>query len=212
MQTIRDKNEAWLREFPSLTKDYREFILFEQEASSIYHYSMAAVPGLLQTNAYARAIVLDNVHKLSNSRVDEHVMVRMKRQWQLFERPDPPKIFSVIEESVLYREYGGAEVLHEQLKHLLHLLNLPFMELRILPFTAAYKSFMAICPVSTVLEFSNRHPDIVYLEDARDGMCTAHTQEVLHYRYGLHSLHEVCVDEEVTRVTIQKAIDKLVHG
>jgi transcriptional regulator with XRE-family HTH domain len=93
----------------SLPGWFREWVEEEQQASVIRTFQLALIPGLLQTEEYARALLPGD---------DAKVEQRMKRQ-HILRRDDPPTLYVVLDEAVLYQSRGGPEVMRAQLQHLL---------------------------------------------------------------------------------------------
>ncbi|MBB5773750.1 helix-turn-helix domain-containing protein [Nonomuraea jabiensis] len=112
---------TWFRQWPKI----------EADAHTLRTWQPLVVPGLLQTRNYARAI-LSGQPGISNERVDEEAEARLARQ-VVFDRPEPPMYAAVIDEGVLLRPIGGAEVMRQQLDHLLKLLAHPCITLQIVP-------------------------------------------------------------------------------
>lgn len=96
-----------------------EWITYEQRAVALRWYEVAWVPGLLQTEEYARA-VFGADGRLPADQVEERVQRRLKRQQRLF-GDQPPYLTAVIDEGVLHRPIGGPAVMREQLHHLVRL-------------------------------------------------------------------------------------------
>jgi hypothetical protein len=108
-----------------LAGDFRRFVAYESEASTINIWQLLFIPGLLQTEEYARAITgLSMRRSPDDKEVLARVKLRMDRKSAFRERlsrADPPKIVAVIDESVLRRPVGGHDALSRQLDHLLDL-------------------------------------------------------------------------------------------
>jgi transcriptional regulator with XRE-family HTH domain len=133
----RDANErGWWEDYnDSLREEHRAFIGLEAEASAIMHWQVDVVPGLLQTEAYAKKMHVGYqkvVTSLLPGTVDRRVEVRMMRQ-QVLTREPPLELSVVIDESVLLRRVGRRELMHEQLQHLVHVADRPNVQLRVLP-------------------------------------------------------------------------------
>jgi|SRR5579875_650538 len=94
---------------------FAEWLAKEALAVRLKSFELAVVPGLLQTEEYARALLTDRIG--FNGDVDEAVTTRMSRQ-RILERGEPPELFVVLDEAVLHRPVGGADVMAAQLKHL----------------------------------------------------------------------------------------------
>jgi transcriptional regulator with XRE-family HTH domain len=127
---------GWWDEYADALKpDYMEFIGLEAEAASALEWQVAAVPGLLQTEEYARAIhtAHQKVIRMPPGVFERRLRVRMIRQEVLITRNPPLELSAVIDESVLLRKVGSPEVMSAQLRHLSEMAQLPNVDLRILP-------------------------------------------------------------------------------
>jgi transcriptional regulator with XRE-family HTH domain len=126
---------AWWDEYAdALPSEYMEFIGLEAEAASALEWQVAAIPGLLQTEEYARTIhtAHQQVTLMPPGILERRVEVRMIRQQVLTKTP-PLELSAVIDESVLLRKVGSREVMSAQLRHLAEVARLPNVDLRILP-------------------------------------------------------------------------------
>jgi hypothetical protein len=127
---------GWWHEYAdALSPEYMEFIGLEAEAASALEYQVVAVPGLLQTEAYARAIhrAHQQTLRMPPGVSERRVKVRMIRQQVLTTRNPPLELSAVMDESVLLRRVGNREVMFEQMRHLAEMARLPNVELRVLP-------------------------------------------------------------------------------
>ena len=125
----------WSEYADALLPEYMELIGLEAEAASALVWQIVAVPGLLQTEAYARAIhaAHQKVVLEPPGVFERRVAARMIRQQVLTTRDPPLELSAVIDEAVLLRKVGSREVMFEQLGHLAKMSELPNVELRILP-------------------------------------------------------------------------------
>jgi transcriptional regulator with XRE-family HTH domain len=127
---------GWWHEYAdALSPQYMEFIGLEAEAESALEYQVVAVPGLLQTEAYARAVHSAHQHalRMPPGVSERRVAVRMIRQQVLTTRNPPLELSAVIDESVLLRRVGSHKVMYEQMRHLVEMARLPNVEMRVLP-------------------------------------------------------------------------------
>lgn len=127
---------AWWYDYADdLSPEYMELIGLEAEAASALAWQVAAVPGLLQTEEYARAVhaAHQQATLMPPGVFDRRIKVRMIRQQVLTTRDPPLELSAVIDESVLLRQVGSEEVMFRQLLHLVEIARLPNVELRILP-------------------------------------------------------------------------------
>ena len=100
------------------------YIGLEAEASAIHSYESQFVPGLLQTEDYARAVISGGQVRPDPEAAERRVAARMARQ-ELFTRPEPPEIWAVLDESVILRPVGGPAVMAAQLRHLIEVSTRP---------------------------------------------------------------------------------------
>ncbi|MGW2326136.1 helix-turn-helix domain-containing protein [Streptomyces sp. NPDC001700] len=115
---------------------YRDFISLEAEASEAYTLETTVVPGLLQTADYARTVTRAALPDLPEDQLNTLVEVRIARQSVLREGRRPLRLHAVLDEAVLRRGVGDAEVMRAQLRQLAELAALPQVRLQVLPFTA----------------------------------------------------------------------------
>ncbi|GAA2380562.1 helix-turn-helix transcriptional regulator [Streptomyces carpaticus] len=111
----------------------RSYFQYEGEAISLWWYEVALIPGLLQTEAYARALIGDHYPPLDDETVEERVSARLERQ-TLFASKPPVACNFVMYEAALRCPMGGAEVQKEQLLHLLEIARLRHVSIQVLPF------------------------------------------------------------------------------
>ena len=137
----------------------------EQGAAEIWSFEPVAVPGLLQTRAYAGAVERADPEQLSSEDLARRVNARLTRQEVLTRQPDPLQLSVILDESVLLRVAGDASIMAGQLGHLLVTANRPTIEIRVLPldsgvFLAAFGAYSVFrSPESSV-------PYMACVEDA----------------------------------------------
>jgi transcriptional regulator with XRE-family HTH domain len=154
---VEANERAWWYDYAdALTPEYMEFIGLEAEADSELEWQVESVPGLLQTEEYARAIHTAHQQVVLDppGLFERRTAVRMIRQQVLTSRNPPLELSAVIDEGVLLRKVGSREVMARQLRHLAEMTQLPNVELRILPL-AGGSSLMADSFV--VFGFSREH-------------------------------------------------------
>jgi transcriptional regulator with XRE-family HTH domain len=147
-----------------LGRGYSSMIQLESGAKSEYTFVPMLIPGLLQTEAYAREIISSSLVPASETEIMRRVEVRLKRQREL-DKHDPLELAVVLDEAVLLRQIGEPEIMREQLSHLTEMVarhsNITF---QVLPLASG--SHPAMIGGFTILEF----PDViatkvVYLEN-----------------------------------------------
>lgn len=165
------KGEPLLRLLPLVLKSgptwFCQWPKIEAGADSLRTWQPLVVPGLLQTRDYARAI-LRGQPGITDERVNEATESRLARQ-AVFDRPEPPMYAAVVDEGVLQRPIGGAEVMREQLDHLHKVLAHPCITLQIIPLDAVPTIGLL---GGFVIAQQPQGPDTVYLDSAADGEVT----------------------------------------
>jgi transcriptional regulator with XRE-family HTH domain len=171
---------GWWSRYGDLLPDWFESYLgMEGDASVIRSFELQFVHGLFQTEAYARAITLLGHKAAPAEEVDRRVSLRLKRQ-DVLASPDPPQVWSMMDEAALRRPVGGRAVMRAQLEHLVEAAGLPRVTIQVVPFSrgghaAAGGSF-------TILRFAEQElPDIVYIEQLTSALYLDDRGDVEHY-------------------------------
>jgi hypothetical protein len=159
---------------------FEAYIGLESEAVRLRDFQSMVVPGLLQTEDYARAVLRAAPHAGSSAEVDRLVALRMQRQ-AILGQDSPPDLWVVLSEGVLRVQVGGPAVMRAQLERLACIAERPNVTLQVLPFTAAAH----VHPVSpfTMLEFPDpADPAVVYLEHLTGSLVLENEDEVRRHR------------------------------
>jgi Domain of unknown function (DUF5753)/Helix-turn-helix domain len=171
---------GWWSKYGDVLADWFETYLgLEAAASVIRTFELQFVHGLFQTEAYARAVTLLGYGAAPAEEIDRRVSLRLKRQ-DLLTRPDPPQVWSVIDEGALRRPVGGRAVMRAQLTRLIEVAEQRHVTVQVVPFgrgghAAAGGSF-------TVLRFSEADlPDVVYIEHLTSALYLDRRDDVDHY-------------------------------
>jgi transcriptional regulator with XRE-family HTH domain len=171
---------GWLQQYRSELPDvYSDYIGFEDEARSISSYQSLLIPGLLQTEDYARALLHGTLPYATDEEIENRVTARIARQ-ALLDREDPPKLWAIIDEAAARRLVGGREVMRVQLEKLNEAAARPSVTLQVIPFDAGPHPGMDGAFV--VLEFPNAaDQSIVYTESAAGGLFLEEDVEIRRY-------------------------------
>ncbi|MFE7233413.1 helix-turn-helix domain-containing protein [Streptomyces sp. NPDC002405] len=138
MRLAEDANQPgwWQRFHDILPGWFSMYVSLEGAAALIRSYEPHFVPGLLQTEDYARGVLKSGaVGQTSPEDIERHVALRMQRQ-DLLTRPDAPRVWVVMDETALRRQVGGSEVMRAQIDRLLEAAKLPNVTLQVAPFSA----------------------------------------------------------------------------
>ncbi|MDT0450640.1 helix-turn-helix domain-containing protein [Streptomyces hesseae] len=201
-----DLHDLWahLQRLPP-SDAFRKYKEYEAKATAIHQYQAHCVPGLLQTEAYAREVMIHALPWASEEEIDEWVAVRMARSGVL-RKEAPPLLWVVLDEAVIRRLVGGPSVMRAQMAHLLKMSKEPRIEIQVLPYAAG--SHAAMGGSLTVLSFDNA-PDFVYLEGGtaltdmvRDRKAVARHS----HRYDL--VHALALPPAESRRWIEKAMEE----
>ncbi|MFI6418253.1 Scr1 family TA system antitoxin-like transcriptional regulator [Streptomyces sp. NPDC050842] len=180
-------------QLPTWFQPYAEM---EARATFISTYQAQLVYGLLQTEAYARAVLsVDNPERL-----DEMVAARMERQ-RILEREHPPVLCVVLDEGTLHRPIGGVEVMRNQLAHLLSFLDRPWVQVQVLPFEAGQHT--GLLGSFNLLRFED-DPDILYTESYDSGHMTANSQAIRERSVGYARLQATALSQEDSAALIRR--------
>ncbi|GHB57349.1 MULTISPECIES: helix-turn-helix domain-containing protein [Streptomyces] len=159
----RANEPGWWHAYRDVVPDwFSAYVSLETGAKTLRTYEPHYVTGLLQTYNYARAVLRGGFPNESDEDLGRRVDLRLRRQG-LLERPDAPTLWVVMEETVLHRMVGGAEVMREQIERLLEVSELDHVSVDVVPFTAG--AHIGACAPFTYFRFEERElPDIVYSE------------------------------------------------
>lgn len=166
----------WVRYEDVLTPSQFEYLAMENAASSMREYQLTAVPGLLQTRDYARAINTETLRRLDADDVEATVEVRLRRQRRLV---DEPKLTLdvVMWEGALMIETGGPDVMRDQMRHLAAASTAPNVSLRIVPFSAGRGGVLASS--FQIMRFPLEHDrEHVFIESQKGTLSTGSEREV----------------------------------
>jgi hypothetical protein len=154
------------------------------------------VPGLLQVEDYARAVIKLGFPEARDSELEQRVDLRMARQRCLFEA-SAPRLWAVVDEAVLRRPLGGAKAMRAQLEHLIEATNLPNVTMQVIPFAAG--GHAAAGGAFTILRFAEPGlSDVVYLEQLSSALYLDKSHEVENY---MQVMNRLCVEAAPTART-----------
>lgn len=161
-----------------LSEGYSTYIGLEAEATEILTFELAVIPGLAQTEAYARALVAEGPAELDDAGIEQRVKIRAERQ-RVLTGDDPVRLSMVIDEAALRRPVGGPEVMREQFEHLAALARRPGVILQILPYDVG--SHPAMGGPFTVLSFEG-DPAAAYVPTIAGELLIEEAKDVARYQ------------------------------
>jgi len=192
-----------LRNLP-FPASFRSFAPHEAEATALYIFEHSMIPGLLQTEAYARAI-LETHPDVTEDVVNERLAGRLSRQ-EILERDDPPPpvVCALLDQSALNREIGGPVAMRDQLVHLAAMSRRPNITVQIIPNTGAHPGLLGAFTVADL----GGSPGIVNLEDIADGRVTEDAATVSMVALRFHSLRGDALSKGASRDLIEGVIQE----
>lgn len=205
----RSKQRGWWTKYKeSLPTQYTDLIVFETEASTLRCFEPLMIHGLVQTEAYSRAMIREaGLRELSAEEIDTRMTVRSYRR-QVLAEDAPPRFQLVLGEAALRQVVGGRQTMRDQLRRLLEVAEQPRVSLQILPFSAgAY-------PVMTgpfwILEFPEHiDTDIVYLESAAGDLWLEEEAEIERYRLVFEHLRVMALSPDESVALIAKVAEEI---
>jgi len=195
----------WEAYSDALPEELIALIALEDEASSSWMWQVDLIPGLLQTEEYARQVIRGGYQigiPLLPSQIDQRVEVRLRRQ-NILTRDNPMEYSVVLDESVLLRRNTDTQVMHTQLAHVLEVSELPNVTVRIFPLQTLH-------PVVTssflLLKFGRAHDtelnDVVSTEQLQSNLHFEGEADTHQYRRAFQALSDVALDPEQSRELI----------
>lgn len=183
------KQQGWWQAYE--LDNFATYVGLEEAATTIKQYQSTAMPGLLQTPAYARATAEVLIPQVSQTRVDEFVEVKLRRQGVLTK--EPPLQFSVVvDEAVLHRAVGGAAGMKAQLDHLIELNKIPGVTIQVIPYSAG--AHPAMDSTFTILEFGESVPSVVYVEGLVGWIYVERSQDIARYERVFDHLSNIALN------------------
>ena len=182
------------------------YIGMEQAATSITAFGMYYVPGLLQTEDYARAMIKGIAPKIEEDVIGQRVEARMMRQKRLGE-PKPPKYRVLLDEAVLHRHVGSPAVMKDQLDKILSFVREEKAAVQVIPYEIG--AYGAVDSNFVYLEFAGtKLPDLVFVEGLVSQLYLERPDELERYREALDYLR----DEALNPRDSAKKIEEIRNG
>ncbi|MDS1272053.1 helix-turn-helix transcriptional regulator [Lipingzhangella sp. LS1_29] len=194
------RRRGWWHVYGDVLPEHFEVYLgLEPEASTLRFYQAQIVPGLLQTESYARELMQAHPLPVDPDEVSRRAELRIRRQ-ELLAREHPPQVWVVLDEAVVQRTPCTGTVLADQLHHLIEMSRKPHITLQLLPFSCGVHS--GLNGSFDILEFteSDIHaPKLVHLENLTSSLYIERAHEVRHYTVAFEHLRTAALHPVATR-------------
>lgn len=182
----------------------RDLFDLEGKATQIRTYQSYLIPGLFQTEAYARASVEATRPVLSPEDVEKAVALRLTRQ-EILERKDAPQMWAIVDESVVYREVGSPTVMRQQCEHLLRLSARSNVVIQV---TRSADGLSCAFGRAFMLLSFRHQGDLVYMEDIGSARYIRDRDEVAKYALTFDHLRASALADDKSAILIKE----LIHG
>lgn len=186
-----------------------QLIEYESVASAIRQFETIFIPGILQTEDYARAVIENYYHdeRPGSGRLHALVELRLRRN-ALFDSGDAPSFHFMLDEAVVRRLVGGASVMGRQLRRLIEVADKPNVIVDIIPFSAGLNPGMR--NPFEIIEFSDpSESDIVFMESRRGDIISDVTEETLSYREAFKELRKASLGPRDSLTQLVRIADEM---
>ena len=195
--------KSWWQDprYRELTSSLLRLIQFEAEASTVRMFSVAPIPGLLQTADYAMVMLQNYSDDLPEDAIKVRREVRLRRQREFF-GPGRPDLMIMFDESILYRTFGGERLMEEQLQKLRQFAAQDRIWIRILPFTKGTP--IVFFGPFTILELGDEPDSVLYRENPLNDEIVEDAVAVGSYRKWFEKMWDVALSEEESIAALEK--------
>jgi len=194
------RQKAWWHPYGAVLSG--AYVGLEAAASTVRAYEASSVPGLLQTEDYARAQLRAGINGDDADQVEQRVRVRMGRR-SLLDSEDPFEFWVVIDEGVLSRPTGGDDVMRRQLRHLIDEGMRPNVKIQVLPFEVGEHA--GLDGTFAILDFDGSpDPNVVFAENATGGLFLEKAEELAKYARIFQKICSAALPEDESAVLIAR--------
>ncbi|MEV5013983.1 helix-turn-helix domain-containing protein [Streptomyces sp. NPDC053780] len=201
MQMAKDsRQQGWWHAFGDIP--YSVYIGLETDAESLRTYEPQIITGLLQTRAYAEALIQGALPETSVADIEKRVQVRIRRQERIAAQNNPLRLWVVLDEASLRRVVGGRQVMREQLEHVAEMSQLPHITVQVLPFDVG--AHPGINGQYSILEFADAaDSSVVYIEGVTSDLYLEKALDVQKYTVMYEHLRAQALNVEQSRQRIE---------
>ncbi|NJP45649.1 helix-turn-helix domain-containing protein [Actinacidiphila epipremni] len=205
------KAKGWWHSYGDVIPNWFDvYISLEEAATALSIYQAELVPGLLQTDDYARTVIRTDNPTVSDQEIERRVQLRIERQALLTRVTDPPGIGVVLNEAVIRRPIGSEKIMADQLAHLLDVGELPNLAVRVMPFARGMHYGVMSGPF-VMLEFPTNgagmpnEPTTIYIEGFAGALYLDKPHEVERYELAFNNIKSASLNETASRKFIADA-------
>ena len=209
IQLARESRQpGWWHSFRDvLPNPYEVYIGLEAGAASIRNFEPVVIPGLLQTEDYARKMFRGGPRELDQDEVERRVQVRMERQ-RILAKENRPRLWAVIDEAVIRRVVGDPHVMREQLLHLVESAEQGKTTLQVVPFSAG--AHAGTTGPFVIMDFQDQtDPAVVYVETLAGDIYLEESADVTRYTIAFDRLLAAALHPDESVRLVEQAADAL---
>ena len=209
------KSKGWWQAYGDVIPEWFDvYIGLEEAASEISSYESELVPGLFQTEEYARTVIDAVHHNKGEEEIDRRVKLRIARQALVRRATAAPELRLVLNEGILRRPVGGVEVMARQLDQLVESVDLPTVSLRVVPFGTGMHDGLMTGPF-VILRFpssgdgTDSEPPTVYMDGFTGALYLDKPRETERYATAFENIWNASLDEAESKQFIHRAAEEL---
>jgi hypothetical protein len=196
METARETGQqGWWHAYGDIPQSV--YIALEADAASLHAYAPMVIPGLLQTPAYAHAVIEGTIPLLTAEEAATRLKVRLRSQHRIYDPARPLRLWVVLDESALRRVVGSSDVMREQLEHLNALGTEPHITVRVLPCSVG--AHPGLSGQFSVLTGAHSPEAVVYLERFTSDHYLEKPSDAQHYSVMFDHLQAQALEPESSR-------------
>ncbi|MFF0308141.1 helix-turn-helix transcriptional regulator [Streptosporangium sp. NPDC004379] len=194
------KQRGWIHGFEiDLPDKYSAYIGLEAEAREAINYESLFIPGLLQTEDYARAVMRGVRPTITDDEIETRIAARLHRQ-ALLESETPLRLWAILDQAALSRTVGDDAIMRDQLTHLAQQAQRPHITVQVIPFSAGAHPGM---PGSfIVLKFDDDGPDVIHIDSMAGGLFLEKEADIRQYNDTCQHLRAIALSPADTAALI----------
>ncbi|WP_190822053.1 helix-turn-helix domain-containing protein [Saccharopolyspora pogona] len=200
------KKRGWWHSYAgnALVDYFEDYVALESDATSVINYEIDLIPGLLQTEDYARSIIAAWTPDIDKEIVQGRTELRVARQKRV---NDGLKLWAVVDEAALRRGCGDEEVMRAQVRHMREMAERPNITLQVLPFDAG--PHIAMGTAFTLLDFAGLYDSVVYIDNLTSALYLEDEAEVERYALAAEHLRAIALDPRLSVKMLDKFDNEL---
>ncbi|MGH3884065.1 MAG: helix-turn-helix domain-containing protein [Pseudonocardiaceae bacterium] len=209
------KARGWWHSYgDAIPEGFYIYFGLEEAASHFSWYESELVPGLMQTEDYARTVIRADNPGMDDAEIEQRVRVRMARQTLLTRVTKPPEIQVVLNEAILHRPIGGEKLMVHQMERLVEIGALPTVSIKVMPFGAGLHHGAMSGPF-VILRFplngngQETEPPTVYVDGFTGALYLDKPREVARYDTAFTNIWESSLDERASEELISQVAREL---